>query len=732
MSDGTNGNGNGAPHHVHRAAEAASGARRPRRRGSARANGTGDVRLDEFLDCRKVSELQEMWGFWLNGRRPPGRKQELVEPLLAALEDEETVQSRIKVLSERPREILKRLVRCERYRARLADLMDTRNGQSLETYEVEAAARALTKRGFVQVLRDLGQARRGNEVYVIPADLGDLITGLLQEERRGPREVFSLAGHLKSLSPARRAEALAEILPDADASRDALELAADVRRILRERGPLALVGDSDLAAALRAAAVRFGGIVPRAEFDALLAAPARARWDRKALQTELEALCLGTISTLPLAEFGIELGGETVVLFSGVTEMLLDEARAAGSPHHDSVDAARVDLLTDLQQFLNLVASTPLRVTQGRTIYRAAQHRILDSFIFHEDALFDREAVFGVLYSLAFGLELVEVTDDSRLRLTAKGEGWDAMELTDKVRAIYARFLDERLPDGRDFHVRRLRRALAKVLSEAPDDGFLPLDDVPFRVRNDYLANLEDEGVREQYKNRFQYTYSPPRETPAELRQGLVDYVVQRLYPLGVVDVAVLAGAAVGVQLTDLGRRLILGERLVAQPAAAEPVSAAPAELPPPLVVNPDFEVLLFPEGDVNEVAHALGRFATRTKSEHVAHYRITRETVERAIVKGMTSDEVLAFLDEHARMPVPQNVAYSVREWAARVRFAHQREGIVLTTDDEAALDDVLAVEEVRRLLVERLGPRAAVLRAPVTDWKVQELLRGLGVYLR
>jgi hypothetical protein len=97
-----------------------------------------------------------------------------------------------------------------------------------------------------------------------------------------------------------------------------------------------------------------------------------------------------------------------------------------------------------------------------------------------------------------------------------------------------------------------------------------------------------------------------------------------------------------------------------------------------------------------------------------------------------MTSDEILGFLQQHTRLPVPQNVTYSIREWAARVRFAHQREGVVLTTADASAMDDVLAVDDVKRVLVERLAPTAALLRAPITDWKVQELLRGLGVYFK
>src|SRR6185295_9800990 len=99
--------------------------------------------------------------------------------------------------------------------------------------------------------------------------------------------------------------------------------------------------------------------------------------------------------------------------------------------------------------------------------------------------------------------------------------------------------------------------------------------------------------------------------------------------PLGVVDVALAGDHPSALRLTELGRRLFAGEKLSQPPAPTE----TPAPQPPakPLVVNPDFEVLLFPEGDVNEIAHRLSRFASRTKSEEVAHYRIARDGVERA-----------------------------------------------------------------------------------------------------
>ena len=121
-----------------------------------------------------------------------------------------------------------------------------------------------------------------------------------------------------------------------------------------------------------------------------------------------------------------------------------------------------------------------------------------------------------------------------------------------------------------------------------------------------------------------------------------------------------------------------------------------------------------------------------RTKSDEVAHYRIARDGIERAIVKGMDAAEILDFLEAHSRAPLPQNVAYSIGEWAKRVAFASQKEVVLLATDDAAAMDRLLATPEVRRLLVERLSPTAAALRSKVSDWKVLETLRALGVYFR
>src|SRR5688572_1584287 len=106
-----------------------------RQRRSRRGAPAG-LTIDAFLDILRVSELQEMWDFWQGGQKVPAKKQELLGGLRRALCDESMVGQRIKLLSDRPREVLVRLVRTEGYRAALTDLLAV-GGNPLEAYEVE-------------------------------------------------------------------------------------------------------------------------------------------------------------------------------------------------------------------------------------------------------------------------------------------------------------------------------------------------------------------------------------------------------------------------------------------------------------------------------------------------------------------------------------------------------------------------------------------------------------------
>jgi hypothetical protein len=678
------------------------------------------ISLADYLDAKRVSELQEYYGFWGNGEATPSRKAELRTGLVKLLQDEETVSKKIRVLSRAPMQLLLILIRSDDYRADMQSVFYNDSGIQLEYYEVEAAARALARRGFLEITRDKRWINYGKEVYVVPREIGDTVSLLLAEERRGPREVFSLAGHLTGISQ-QKMRALLKRLEFEGADNGLPDLDEVERFLVEEKGThelLGLVSNEKLRDMFARLIDGYGGVISRSRYEREVTRP--VKWARKRWQKFVEGSGLGTMSNICLDEFGIALEGESIVVFKELVEGYFRSIRPDDGDF-DRVISARIDLLTDLAWFLRYVGRNPVRVTQARTLYKSAHNRILAGMVFKEDSLVDRLDVLGLIWELALGLELVSIPDDRILQLTEKGENWESLELVDQVNLLFEEMLEERAPEGRDFHLRKLRRLLSKRLMTIGSNRWRPILELPFVTRNDYLSTLEEEGIKERFKNRFQYTYDPPKTTLPGLANELVDWILERLFVVGLVEIALKDEKPAALRLTDLGIKVLGVE-----------VDAHDQNGGAPIVVNPDFEVLVFPEGDVLEIVHTLDRFAIRTKSEEVSHYRILKEGVERAVVKGMTVTDILEFLGENSRTPIPQNVSYSIRDWGEKIRFATQRDVVILKVDSEEILDQVLALEAIRECIVERIAPTVVALKERIEDWRTLEELRRLGVYIK
>ena len=62
---------------------------------------------------------------------------------------------------------------------------------------------------------------------------------------------------------------------------------------------------------------------------------------------------------------------------------------------------------------------------------------------------------------------------------------------------------------------------------------------------------------------------------------------------------------------------------------------------------------------------HLFDRFAARVKSDHVHHFRLDRESVRAGLADGLTGSQIVQELSDRARAPIPQNVLYSLEDWA-------------------------------------------------------------------
>jgi len=105
--------------------------------------------------------------------------------------------------------------------------------------------------------------------------------------------------------------------------------------------------------------------------------------------------------------------------------------------------------------------------------------------------------------------------------------------------------------------------------------------------------------------------------------------------------------------------------------------------------------------------------------------------SVERAVVGGLSVTEILETLSAHSSIDLPQNLVFSIREYADKVRFVHVRPVLLLTARHREVIDQLLKRADVRKLVQERLGPRVLALVAEATTTDLAALLEAEGVYL-
>ncbi len=144
-----------------------------------------------------------------------------------------------------------------------------------------------------------------------------------------------------------------------------------------------------------------------------------------------------------------------------------------------------------------------------------------------------------------------------------------------------------------------------------------------------------------------------------------------------------------------------------------------PEQTPARLVVQPNFELIVL-DPVLESLLVSLDHFAERVSLEHIAQYRISRNSVTRGIQRGLHADDIQSVLEQASQGDVPQNVSYSLKEWerqARRVELWPQT--TLFEVDDPAFLDTFLDDPRTRDLFQRRLSPTLA----EVTPQQLQQL---------
>jgi hypothetical protein len=152
--------------------------------------------------------------------------------------------------------------------------------------------------------------------------------------------------------------------------------------------------------------------------------------------------------------------------------------------------------------------------------------------------------------------------------------------------------------------------------------------------------------------------------------------------------------------LTELGAEVLHSDLS----ASVQPASRS-------LVVQPNFQVLLMEP--YMPALYWLARFAALDQVGRVSRFTFTREALARGLASGATIDEVLAFLEHHCQKALPQNVVFTLRDWARQVReaaFAPPEPRLIEVADEKTA-GEMVKSPKLRAFRLRLAGPRAVAV---------------------
>lgn len=664
--------------------------------------------LKSLLTQQNLGILLDKLEYWRGAPESEQPRERVVDALHTSMTDAAVIERKYESLPSPLAKLLGSFLRRPGYARRLAEILDDRSLAGHGEYQIEAFLSDLERKGFVWCADTLGWIEPGERCYFLPTELGDLLGRQLRSRDRSVYQCLTLKGYLEHLAETREKGSSQSIR-----TRQTYKLFSSQEAILRRLDAL----EEPLQSLVQKALTSYGGLLPRSVFEHRRFATEEFR--PEAWREALEKHSLGTVADLALSRYGIHLNEETIILFSEVVMAYLERSTESVTDTQPAKRVAMgVDLVSNVSRFLTYVLESHVKFTVKGRIFKTTERKIVDSMIPTQSGEIDAADLLDLIYRFALAKDLVVRTGERVFAVSNDGKNWDDLELAIKVKALLDYVVEEQMGSGEYYHQVRMRRILLRILKRLEPTTWYPAMFLPFVVRNHYLASLEEWGVDKFFSSRFQYTRYTPMEGVQEMCWNLFTWVRQRLHPLGLVDLGYdEAGRPVSFSLSRLG---------------AEALDMIPAgefdKNRPQIVVNPDFEIVLFPSGNEFHLIHALDRFCVREKSDQLYHFRLSEESVRRAVTEGLSIDSMRQTLQRHARVPIPQNVLFTLNGWANRSGVLSLADGMVVRCESPDLLDRFVTDPRVAPWVAERLGPQAIRMKSTLDRDQLRSLIRDSG----
>ncbi|NLA59477.1 MAG: hypothetical protein GX863_00035 [Firmicutes bacterium] len=122
--------------------------------------------------------------------------------------------------------------------------------------------------------------------------------------------------------------------------------------------------------------------------------------------------------------------------------------------------------------------------------------------------------------------------------------------------------------------------------------------------------------------------------------------------------------------------------------------------------VQSNFE-LLVPCTVSPEMLWSVDAFAELLKHDQMMVYKLTRNSVYRAMLHSYSPETIEEFLVKHSKTPVAQNVKYSIAQWGTSYGRIEFEETILMKCDTEQLAEEIMLHPKIRPYIKQRVGPR-------------------------
>lgn len=184
----------------------------------------------------------------------------------------------------------------------------------------------------------------------------------------------------------------------------------------------------------------------------------------------------------------------------------------------------------------------------------------------------------------------------------------------------------------------------------------------------------------------------------------------------------------VAFMLTELGSAVLSTEtKAAAQVSVSSPFQENGIRS---LVLQPNFELLLL-HPDMPAL-YSLLPFAQVNQINMVSRLTLTRNAVLRGVEAGNTIDKILQVLEESSQKEVPQNVAYTLRDWVKLYKDVKISQVMLIEVSSEAVADEIASSSKLKKYNLSKLSSNILIASNDINLTELRRALEKEGIAVR